>query len=160
MQLQLNTGNILNLSYVPITNDVFQNLTGSGTLLLGPFEVNKSSPQSFLNIILDFNFTQNFFPQGFFTNITVKLIRNGNTAEPILENLYVVTPDTGSTNIYNQYLDKNFPPGTSIEGSPIEYQVEIDYDILPNIQASFSINSISFSEESQVTRLIPDVLII
>lgn len=160
MQLQLNAGNLLNLSYIQVSDNVFQNLTDSGTLSLGPFQIHKKSPQSFLNILLDFNFNLTIDPQGFFTNITIKLIRNRNSSEPILQNLYAVSPDNPNLNTHIEYLDKAFPPGTSIKGSPIEYLVEIDYELLPNITGAFSINSIIFSEQSIVKKLTPQILII
>lgn len=160
MQLQLNTGNILNLSSVPTTTNVFENLSGSGTLTIGPFSIQKKSPKSYLSILINLGLTLTFDPQEFFNTITLKIIRNNLTTAPILENNFSISPDEPNFNIYTQYLDKNSPPGTNISGSPVEYLIEIEYSLLPNIIASININSISFTEESHVSKISPQILII
>lgn len=152
MKLQLNTGKTLNFWFIPETLDFATGFGNGQTALIGPSSLTLESINSLLLINISILATASTVPTIDLNIINLKLIRNNDSANPIVDQDFSYPPGQAENYITVQIIDDMNTLNTPIT-EDVTYTLALTVNFIDPITTSFSIITINFSEIDTPTEL-------
>lgn len=145
MKLQLNTGKTLNFWYIPENNNIATGLSNGQSVMIGPVSLNLESIDSAVLLNLFLVATSSSQSTIELNQIRLRVLRNGNSAAPLIDRNYPFPSDRNLNYINLQFVDDQ-PLLDTPAKEPVKYTIILTVDFMDPLTSSFSLITANFSE--------------